>query len=178
MSRLATEVGLGQSSLYYYFRSREEVVAALVARANVVPLALIERVTAGAGSVPAKLYRFIRGDVEALCDLPFDINEIHRVAARERERFAVYWQERARLERRLTALLREGVAAGTLRPIEPRLTTALVLGADEGTQNWYRLRPTSSRKVALAVAEVTVSGLLASDITLDAVVSEVARIDD
>ena len=41
----------------------------------------------------AKLYRFVRGDVEALCALPFDINEIHRIAARERDRFAVYWRE-------------------------------------------------------------------------------------
>ncbi|HKY13403.1 MAG TPA: helix-turn-helix domain-containing protein, partial [Microthrixaceae bacterium] len=38
MSRLASEVGLKQSSLYYYFRNRDEVVAALVSRANVVPL--------------------------------------------------------------------------------------------------------------------------------------------
>src|ERR1700710_2236584 len=44
MSRLAAEVGLGQSSLYYYFRSRDEVVAALVAQANVVPLALVAEV--------------------------------------------------------------------------------------------------------------------------------------
>src|SRR3954471_10265723 len=99
MSRLATESGLGQSSLYYYFRSRDDVVAALVARANVVPLALAERISAEQGSVASKLYRFVRGDVEALCALPFDINEIHRVAARDRDRFPKYWRERSRLER-------------------------------------------------------------------------------
>src|SRR5689334_14191117 len=94
MSRLATEVGLGQSSLYYYFRSRDEVVAALVGRANVIPLELIEGITSGPGSAPSKLHRFVRGDVEALCALPFDINEIHRLAVRERERFETYWRER------------------------------------------------------------------------------------
>src|SRR5256885_98881 len=38
MSLIAREVGLKQSSLYYYFRSRDETVLALMRRANVVPL--------------------------------------------------------------------------------------------------------------------------------------------
>ena len=118
MSRLAAEAGLGQSSLYYYFRNREEVVAALVAAANVVPLELTDAIAAGPGSVASKLYRFVQGDVEALCGLPFDINEIHRIAARERDRFADYWRERDRLERRLAAIVREGVEAGETEKAE------------------------------------------------------------
>jgi TetR/AcrR family transcriptional regulator len=175
MSRLAAEVGLGQSSLYYYFRSREEVVAALVAEANVVPLALIERIAAGPGSVAARLHRFVVGDVEALCALPFDINEIHRIAGREQERFAVYWRERASLERRLSTLLRQGVADRQLRPVDPRLTTRTILANDEGTQNWYRLQPRRAREAAVALADLTVGGLLAAGQSLDDVRAEVFR---
>ena len=161
MARLAAEVGLGQSSLYYYFRSRDEVVAALVAGANVVPLELIGDITAGPGSVPAKLHRFVRGDVEALCALPFDINEIHRIAARDRSRFEGYWRERATLERRLASLLREGVRGGELRALDPRLVTLHLLAGDEGTQNWFRLRPsTSAAKVAESLADLVVAGVL------------------
>jgi TetR/AcrR family transcriptional regulator len=175
MSRLAAEVGLGQSSLYYYFRSREEVVAALVAEANVVPLELVERITAGPGSVAAKLHRFVLGDVEALCALPFDINEIHRIAGREQERFASYWKERASLERRLSALIKVGVGDGQLRPVDPRLTTLTILANDEGTQNWYRLKPRRAREAGLALADLTVGGLLAPGCSLEAVRSEVFR---
>ena len=161
MARLAAEVGLGQSSLYYYFRSRDEVVAALVAGANVVPLELIGEITAGPGSVPAKLHRFVRGDVEALCALPFDINEIHRIAARDRSRFEVYWRERATLERRLAALLRHGVRDGELRELDPRLVTLHLLAGDEGTQNWFRLRPAASAvRVADTLAALAVAGVL------------------
>jgi TetR/AcrR family transcriptional regulator len=178
MSRLAAEAGLGQSSLYYYFRSREELVAALVATANVVPLELIETIAAAPGSVPAKLYCFVRGDVEALCALPFDINEIHRIAARERDRFADYWRERSRLERRLSGLVRAGVGAGELREVDPRLTTLTILANDEGTQNWFRLgaRP-SAAKAATAVATMTVAGLLGAGRTIDEVVAEVVELD-
>jgi len=175
MSRLAAEVGLGQSSLYYYFRGREEVVAALVAKANVVSLSLIERVAAGTGSVPAKLHRFVQGDVESLCALSFDINEIHRIAGRERERFAGYWRERAQLERRLSALVDEGVRSGAFRAVEPRLTTLTILANDEGTQNWFRLRArASATATATAVADLTVAGLLAPGRSLDDVRRELA----
>ena len=174
MARLAAEVGLGQSSLYYYFRSREEVVAALVAGANVVPLQLIGDITAGPGSVPAKLHRFVRGDVEALCALPFDINEIHRIAGRDRSRFEGYWRERATLERRLASLLRLGVRDGALRPLDPKLVTLHVLAGDEGTQNWVRLRPgVKAAKVADTLADLAVAGVLAPGRSLTDVRAEV-----
>jgi TetR/AcrR family transcriptional regulator len=172
MSRLAAEVGLGQSSLYYYFRSRDEVVAALVARANVVPLELVDGLVHGEGSVPVKLFRFVRGDVEALCELPFDINEIHRIAARQRERFADYWQERAGLERRLTSLVRAGVSDGSLRDVDPRLATATILAGDEGTQNWFRLRPQPIGRIADTVARITVGGLVAAGVDIDDVAAD------
>lgn len=175
MSRLATEVGLGQSSLYYYFRNREEVLAALVARANVVPLALADEVVAAPVSVPAKLHRFVRGDVEALCALPFDINEVHRAAARDRERFATYWDERTRLERRLAGLVRRGIADGDLRQVDSRLTASTIMANDEGVQNWFRLggrhRPAD---VGHYLADLTVAGLLSGARTLEDVVAEAA----
>lgn len=177
MSRLAAEVGLGQSSLYYYFRSREEVVAALVAQANVVPLELIEHITSSDATVPAKLHRFVQGDVEALCALPFDINEIHRIAAREHVRFAGYWKERAQLERRLTRLVREGVACGAFREVDPRTTVRLILSSDEGTQNWFRVgAPRGAGPIAAALADLTVVGLLAPGVDVRAVRAEAAML--
>lgn len=164
MARIAEAVGLKQSSIYYYFRSREEVVAALVARANVVPLELAQRSADGPGSPAARLFRFVQGDVEALCRLPVDIGEVHRIAQRDRERFADYWKERRRLERLLAELIGQGVAAGDLRPVDPKLAALLVLGNDEGVQNWFRTGPRrKAAEVSRTAAEVTVGGLLADD---------------
>ena len=177
MSKLAAEVGLGQSSLYYYFRNRDEVVAALVARANVVPLSLMDELGAGAGSVASKLYRFVHGDVIALCSLPFDINEIHRIAARDRTRFAAYWRERAQLERRLAALVRSGRDNGELRATDATLVAVTIMSNDEGSQNWYRLQ--SRRRpaeVASTIAAITVGGLLAPGGDLADVLAEVEKL--
>jgi len=177
MSRLAAEVGLKQSSLYYYFPNRDAVVAALVAQANVVPLELVDGIIADGGSAAASLYRFVRGDVEALCALPFDINEIHRVAMRDRQRFAEYWKERRRLERRLASVIEHGIAAGELRQVDPRLTALTIMSNDEGVQNWYRLG--TARKPSVigeALAGIVVGGLLASGRSLADVLAEVSTV--
>ena len=84
MSRVAAAAGLQQSSLYYYFRSKEDVLAAILREANVIPLELISRVRAQTAAAAVRLHRFVAGDVAALCALPFDINEVHRYATRDR----------------------------------------------------------------------------------------------
>jgi TetR/AcrR family transcriptional regulator len=172
MARIASDAGLRQSSLYYYFHSKEEILAALVARANVVPLELIDEIETAGGPPPVRLYRFIRGDVIALCRLPFDINEVHRYAAREPERFGDYWAERRILRRRISQIVREGMLDGSFRQVDASLTALTVMSNDEAVQNWYRVEPSRQRTPAAAgvfVADLSVGGLLASGRRLDTV---------
>jgi len=177
MSRLAAEVGLKQSSLYYYFPNRDAVVAALVAQANIVPLELVDRIIADGGSAASSVFRFVRGDVEGLCALPFDINEIHRVAMRDRDRFAEYWRERGRLERRLASMISHGMDVGEFRTVDPRLTALTILANDEGVQNWFRLGTTRKpRMIGDAVAAMVVGGLLAVGRSVEDVIAEVSTL--
>ena len=161
MSRIAAEAGLRQPSLYYYFSRKEELLAALVGRANVVPLHLARALFGGNADAAVKLHRFVQEDVVALCRLPFDINEVHRIAARDQAEFADYWRERAQLQRLISRLVRDGVEAGSFRPVDPALTALTVLGTDEGVQNWFRVggshRPAA---IGAAVSDLVVGGLL------------------
>jgi TetR/AcrR family transcriptional regulator len=179
MSRVAAEVGLQQSSLYYYFRRKEQLIAELVARANVVPLQVVRRISQQGGAPPAQLYRFVRDDVIALCALPFDINEVHRIAARDPDGFADYWKERAAMERLLSRIVRQGVDDGALRAVDPRLTTLTLMANDEGVQNWYR-RGSKWKPAAIgrSMADLAVGGLLAPAGRLDEVREAAARLDD
>jgi hypothetical protein len=114
--------------------------------------------------------------VEALCALPFDINEVHRIAARDVDRFADYWSDRRRLERKLSGLIRRGSEAGALRPVSPRLTALTIMANDEGVQNWYRLgTSTSPSQVARHLAELTVAGLLPDGGRLEEIAEAAAR---
>ena len=163
MAQIAAGAGLQQSSLYYYFRSKEEILAAIVAKANVVPLELVRRVRDQPLPPAVALWRFVAGDVIALCALPFDINEVHRIAARERERFATYWRERRTLQSGLTAIVRAGIGDRSLREVDPRFVAITLMSNDEAVQNWYRhdTRPIRDPEaIGPAMADLAVGGLL------------------
>jgi AcrR family transcriptional regulator len=163
MAQIAKAAGLQQSSLYYYFRSKEEILATIVAKANLVPLALARQVRDEPLEPAVRLWRFVAGDVVALCTLPFDINEVHRYASRDRQRFAAYWHERRTLQASLAAIVREGIAEGTLRDLNPRLVGLTLMSNDEAVQNWFRhdTRPIRDPdRIGAAIADLAVGGLL------------------
>ncbi|MET0628710.1 MAG: TetR/AcrR family transcriptional regulator [Acidimicrobiia bacterium] len=179
MAEIARRCGLQQPSLYYYFRSKGQLLDEIVAEANRAPLELVQRVRDAGGSAAVQLYRIIRADVAALCALPYDLNEIHRLAARDREAFARYWQERDLLVEQLAAIVRSGVDAGELRTVDPRLTALTLMSNDEGTQNWLRVAGRDGAPVRAVngehhavgafLADLAVRGLLVAPRDLDRV---------
>jgi TetR/AcrR family transcriptional regulator len=163
MAQIAERSGLQQSSIYYWFRSKSDILASILERVNRVPLSIVERERVAEGPMAERLHRLVREDVLTLCGFPFDINEIHRLARRSPEDFAAYWDERRRLDDEVEAMIAEGVASGELRPVDPRLAARSLLAADEATQNWFRPPGTSgftADQVADFVATAAVRSLL------------------
>jgi AcrR family transcriptional regulator len=181
MSQIAAAAGLQQSSLYYYFRSKEEILATLVAKANVVPLQLVRSVRGEPVAPAVRLYRFVRGDVVALCSLPFDINEVHRYAARDRERFSTYWKERRTLQSTLAAIIQEGVDDGSLRAVNTRVAALTLMSNDEAVQNWFRhdARPLRDPlAIGDAIADLAIAGLVADPRAMADIAALAGRGDD
>ena len=118
MAQIAAGAGLQQSSLYYYFRSKEEILAAIVAKANVVPLELVRRVRDQPLAPAVRLWRFVAGDVAALCALPFDINEVHRYRGTRPPALRRLLGERRTLQPARGYRPRGG-AGGALREVDP-----------------------------------------------------------
>ncbi len=71
MTEIARECGLGQSSLYYWFRQKEDILLGLLAL-NRVSLDFAEQVVAEAGSPAVRLLRLLRLDMLELCSSPVD----------------------------------------------------------------------------------------------------------
>jgi AcrR family transcriptional regulator len=166
MAEIARRCGLQQPSLYYYFRSKGELLDEIVGEANRAPLELVARVRAAGGSPAVQLYRVIRADVAALCALPYDLNELHRLAARDRDSFGRYWAEREQLVEELATIVADGVARGELRPVDPRLTALTMMSNDEGTQNWLRVAGRDGAPVQTSTAEHHAVGAFLADLTV------------
>ena len=151
MSRLAAEVGLKQSSLYYYFpqprgdrrraRRQGQRRAAGAGRAASSPAAGRPRRSCTA-SCAATSRRCAR------CRSTSTRSTASRCATGALRRL---------LERAPPAgappggVVRRGVDDGELRRVDPRLTALTIMANDEGVQNWYRLG-TTRRRAAIGEA--------------------------
>jgi AcrR family transcriptional regulator len=138
MAEIAEAAGLGASSLYYWFGSKQQILEVIIEDVNRAPLQLAEDLAAQGGAAVARLESLIRFDVETLCRLPFDINEVHRLASEDDAAFTRYWADRQRLIDAVERLVADGVSSGELRAVDPRLTALTILANDEATQNWFR----------------------------------------
>ena len=146
MAEIAKGAGLQQPSLYYYFRSKIDVLRHILDEGNRVPLSIVEQARLADGPVAVRLFWVIYQDVLALCRLPFDINEVHRLSGGHPREFERYWTERQRLHDEVESLVATGIEAGELRDVDPRLAALSLLANDEATQNWFR--PVAGRRLA------------------------------
>ncbi len=138
MAEIAEAVGLGVSSIYYYFANKHAVLERIVVDVNSVALAIASDAAERFDDAPARLHSFIRRDAAALCELPFDINEIHRLAGEEGKVFERYWTDREQLLGAVTSFISQGIDDGDFVPVDPLLAAVTVLSNDEAVQNWYR----------------------------------------
>lgn len=183
MAEVADEVGLGVSSIYYYFANKHEILERIVDDVNRVPLAIAAQVGEMFDDAPRRLHAFVRNDAAALCEFPFDINEVHRLAADERDLFADYWADRRRLIQFVEEVVHQGIEAGDFREVDPALSALTILSNDEAVQNWFRAPITgddvtdrSADDVGLFVADLALRGLLLDTSLVEAIGSDTAAL--
>lgn len=191
MSEIAKAAGLRQSSLYYYFRRKEQILQATFT-VNRAPLDFIRRIGVEPGSPALKLYRLVRFDTVQLCRAPFDVNEIERLAVRQPDDFADFWADRQSLHDWVEQLVRQGCEDGQFVDTDATLTALGLLSYNEGVQNWFRAQEShrpgtgavftfpeyTAEQVADHVAGSALRALLRRPSDLDRVRTQAAAFDD
>lgn len=183
MSDIARASGLQQSSLYYWFRNKEQLLgeALLVNRA---PLKFIAEVGAGSGSPAVKLYRLLRFDTMQLAMAPIDFNEIQRIAHEQRSEFHQFWTDYERLRQWVVDLIGAAVSEGKFIDCDREETAGLLLNVDEGAQKRTRLHPDpvdraeEAIRVGEQVATFAVRGLLKRPSEIGRISAQAAQFDD
>ena len=79
MSDIARAAGLDQSSLYYWFKNKEELLEAILQKSQSSML-LASRISALHGEKPLYLYSIVYSDVIMMCDLPVDYFDLEAAA--------------------------------------------------------------------------------------------------
>lgn len=174
ITEIATAAGLTQSSFYYYFKSKEEILHSTLAL-NRQALEVAAQLEVDDTTAMARLFTLLRYDTLQLCLSPFEFNDIERAAQVQVEDFADFWRDYQALHDHVARLISDGTATQQFVPCDASMAAYAALCLNEGLQKRYHQQqlhlrrsedflPRSSRAAedfALLSAVTTLASLLA-----------------
>jgi AcrR family transcriptional regulator len=135
---LAAELEVTKPTLYIYVQNKEAILFECF-RAGLAQIqATLDECERGAGPARERLFAFIRGYAAAIvgdfgwCMLRAE--DQHLGAAMSRRIKLL----KAGIDRRMRALIEDGVADGSIRPCDTRMTAFALAGALNWMGHWYR----------------------------------------
>ncbi len=163
---IADAVGLSRPALYYYFKNKDEVLAALVEEATTYPVSVLEKYRRDKDLTATERLRKAMSElilwvlqspypVRVLesneAELPVEVSEQHAKAKR-------------RVLRAFVDLIEDGIAAGEFAAGDSQLAAFALIGMSNWTAWWYRpegeLPPT---EVATVFADIAVRSVRLGD---------------
>lgn len=163
---VADEMGISRSALYYYVKSKDELLAKLVTeitegpaaemrevadRPDLDPIgklrAIARLIVVRRATQPARFRLLIRSEAE----LPADLAKAHETG-------------RKAVLKTLTAIIDVGIVAGQLRPVDPRVAALGVLGQCNWVAWWFHPDGRDSvDAIADQLADMAVASLRRAD---------------
>ncbi|WP_179646404.1 TetR/AcrR family transcriptional regulator [Spinactinospora alkalitolerans] len=160
MEDLARALGVTKSAIYHHVAGKEELLRQSLDRALDALFAVTGETGATTGPAIDRLEHVLRGSVRVLVDELPHVTLLLRVRGNtDVERRAL--QRRREFDHFVGGLVREGVAAGDIRPdVDPALTGRLLFGMVNSIVEWYRPgRGLDGAELADALAAVAFGGL-------------------
>jgi len=163
MRELARRLGVSLGTLYYYLRSKADLLVEIHDSFIDSLLAQLEKVASAPISPQEKLRKFLRAQMEAI-----EASQT-RVTAFLRERRALPPEAAARLQPKrdrvdqlLEQIIREGIYKGAFRPVPVKSARLAILGMTNWAVEWFRPHgPKSAKELADDFADLVLKGLQA-----------------
>ena len=138
MGVLADRLGLSKSAIYHHFASKDEILERALDEALSSLEGVLERADAAGGRGADRVDQVLRGAVHVLVSKLASVTLLLRVRGNtdvERQALA----RRRAFDRRITALVEEAQAEGTLRSdIDASVVSRLLFGMINSIVEWYR----------------------------------------
>ncbi len=148
MSEIALEAGFGKGTLYWYWKSKEELYFALIRQMHEEFLQVVEGAAASGGTALEKLIR-MGGEITELYYRDRDFCKLSwKMRAEELETFSgEYVRELQgyieRTKRALEGIIRQAIEEGTLPEADPYYLSCMLLGLVEGMEIQWLEDPSS-----------------------------------
>ncbi|MCG6964731.1 MAG: TetR/AcrR family transcriptional regulator [Acidobacteria bacterium] len=160
MEDISSELLMTQGSLYYYFKSKEEILFACHEHSLAEMLDVLDRVRNVDAAAPAKLHALIEAHVAIMIDdLAASAMALEFTALSEPYLSQIIAM-RDRYEQGLRDIIRSGIDAGEFLPANPRLTGFAILGAINWIARWFRSQgPLAAEAVGRQFADLFLRSL-------------------
>lgn len=161
MQDLAEAMGMQKASLYYYIRSKEELLVHVCERGTGAFTQELYEIVASDASATDKLTRAIECYLVALCEqldlFTVFLREQKFLGDEQKNKLRGEGEHHAEL---LAAILEQGIATGEFRTVNVMITTLAILGMCNWLYEWYSpngaLKP---REIAEMFTTLVLNGL-------------------
>jgi len=160
VEQIATALGMTKGSLYYYFRSKQEILFFCHDYSLDILLELLARVEGSGAPADVRLRELVEGFVQMIVDelqgtpLTQDVQALSPALLRR------VVAKRDRFDRGLRAIVRQGMDEGVFAPGDPKLLGFAVLGSVNWITRWYSPKgPAHAAEIARAYADFVLDGL-------------------
>jgi AcrR family transcriptional regulator len=138
---VAERAGMRQASLYHYFPSKADILAALLEGTVRPSLDTARRLTAAEGSPEARLWALCRSDVELLCTGPHNLGALYLSPEVDDPRCEAFRRMRSELKDAYRGLLAATAPGSCLDDVERGLRADLLFALVEGVILARREKP-------------------------------------
>lgn len=173
MNDIVRASGLSKGGVYWHFKSKDDIIVAIFDQFFAAQVMQLDAVLAGEGVASAKLMQLaelIGQESETwVTQFPFPM-EFYALAARDEALKKVMSQYLRAYEERLVSLVKQGVAEGEFRAVDPVETAMTLEGLFEGLLLLWAMDPTQfdfSQQVERSV-RLLLEGLQHSEVKDDA----------
>lgn len=163
LQEISDRLGIMKGSLYYYIRSKEDILFAVLQNIHQVGLANVTSLAAEGGTAIERLQRVIRGHIlfiaQHLVDTTIFLHEMKALPADRQQEILGGAISYPKVFRQLIA---EGQAEGSIRAsLNTELSATIVLGSLNSTYRWMRAGDLeAAERIGAHFAEILVSGLI------------------
>lgn len=159
---IATEVGMLKGSLYYYIKSKEDMLYELLMDVITRGEAHIEDKIAGVADPVEKLRQAVEGHIEHIIEnqvrVGLFLHEFNTLTGNRRQKVREIMQ---RFQNRFVEIIREGQAKGSFTNGSPLLIANGILGMCNWICRWYHgLHSPTLETVQKTFAQLVLSGVV------------------
>lgn len=162
MTEIAQGSGLRQSSIYYWFRSKDEILRAIMDQ-NRVSLTAARALSKRKEPAGIRLYIVLYQDVVQMCSAPLNFFDLEEAANNQPEVFSDFHDDYEELAVRMQEIVEDGVFAGEFDPIDASEFVRTALNLNEGSQYRFHVSNLSREdmhRFADAAARTSVRAVL------------------